>query len=227
MINVQSTSRVRPVWHERLPSPLPSVLGKTRRIAQHPSALLTINDLFGSRSSRSPWWNRRAIRYLSERLCPGDRVFEWGSGASTVWLIKQGAVVTSIEDDSEWVANVRRDCPEADIRLIQGAASGTIMGYEPALIDRSRPYYDNYVGAIDEFPDDSFDVIIVDGQSRPECFQRALTKVKPGGLLIIDDSDLRVFWPVKRSLPGWKRVSLAGFKSTKDLRETTFFHRPG
>jgi precorrin-6B methylase 2 len=214
------------VWHERLPSPLPVWLGTTRRLVQHPTALLTINDLFGARGSGAPWWNRRAIRYLSERLRPGDRVFEWGSGASTVWLIKQDAVVTSIEDDPKWVANVRSSCPEADVRLIEGAATGTTMGYQATMIDSSRPFYDDYVAAIDEFPDDSFDVIIVDGQSRAECVQRAVPKVKPGGLLIIDDSDMRALWPVKRSLPGWKRASLAGFKSTHDLRETTFFRRP-
>ena len=29
----------------------------------------------------TPWWNDRAIRYITEQLRPGDQVFEWGSGA--------------------------------------------------------------------------------------------------------------------------------------------------
>ena len=51
-------------------------------------------------------------------------------------------------------------------------------------------------------------------------------KVKPGAQLVVDDTDFRFLAPVKRSLPGWRVVTLSGFKGTRDLRETTlFFHK--
>jgi hypothetical protein len=39
-----------------------------------------------------------------------------------------------------------------------------------------------WAGAIGEFADDSFDVVILDGLYRPECVRRGTSKVKPGGL---------------------------------------------
>jgi precorrin-6B methylase 2 len=174
-------------------------------------ALTTIGAAFRRNlgaDAETPWWNDRAISYLDQQLRSGDRVFEWGAGASTVWLASRGAKVTSIEHDPDWVSNVRVRCPAADVRAAP----------EDARV---------YAAAIDEFEDDSFDVVIVDGMYRPECLQRGASKVKPGGLLVLDDTDMRQLGRLKRfSLPGWKKVSLAGFKATGDVRETTFFRRP-
>jgi predicted O-methyltransferase YrrM len=158
--------------------------------------------------AEAPWWNDRAIRYLAQHLRPGARVFEWGSGASTVWLASRGAEVISVEHDPVWVANVRERCPAADVR---------------AVPENVR----DYTAAIDEFEDGSFDLVIVDGIYRGECLHRGASKVKPGGLLVLDDTDMRQLRRLKKSsLPGWKKMSFAGFKATRDVRETTFFRRP-
>jgi predicted O-methyltransferase YrrM len=55
----------------------------------------------------------------------------------------------------------------------------------PVGFDQSQ-----YLNAI---PDERFDVIVVDGseewtQVRPICFKKAETRVKPGGIIIVDDS---------------------------------------
>jgi len=174
-------------------------------------ALTTISAAFGRKLAADagmPWWNDRAIRYLAQHLRPGDRVFEWGSGASTVWLVARGAEVTSVEHDPDWVSKVRMRCPAADVR---------------AVPENAR----DYVAAIDEFRDGSFDVVIVDGVYRGECLHRGAPKVRPGGLLVLDDTDMRQLARLKKSsLRGWKTVSFTGFKATRDVRETTFFLRP-
>jgi len=174
-------------------------------------ALTTIGVVFRRNleaDAGAPWWNDRAIRYLGQHLRSGDRVFEWGSGASTVWLVSRGADVTSIEHDPDWVSKVRVRCPAADVR---------------AVPENVR----DYVAAIDEFRDDSFDVVIVDGKYRPECLHRGASKVRPGGLLVLDDTDQRQLARLRKSsLPGWKRTSFTGFKASRDVRETTFFGRP-
>ena len=94
----------------------------------------------------------------------------------------------------------------------------------------SAPCLDNvrdYVAAIDEFEDGSLDIVIVDGRYRPECLHRGESKVRPGGLLVLDDTDQRQLRRLKKSsLPGWKKVSFTGFKASGDVRETTFFRRP-
>jgi predicted O-methyltransferase YrrM len=156
----------------------------------------------------TPWWNDRAIRYLTQHLQPGDRVFEWGSGASTIWLTAHGAEVISVEHDPDWVTQVRARCPAAEVR---------------AVLDNVR----DYAAAIDEFVDGSLDVVIVDGRYRAECLHRGAPKVRPGGLLILDDTDQRKLRRLKKSsLPEWKTASFTGFKASGDVRETTFFRRP-
>lgn len=194
----------------RLPQPLLRWVVNTRTLLRRPMALTTIGVVFRrdlEADAGAPWWNDRAIRYLGQHLRPGDKVFEWGSGASTVWLVDHGAHVTSVEHDPDWVSKVRVRCPEADVR---------------AVPENAR----DYVAAIDAFGDDSFDVVIVDGIYRPECLRRGASKVKPGGLLVLDDTDQRQLARLRKSsLPGWKMVSFTGFKATKDVRETTFYCR--
>jgi hypothetical protein len=195
----------------RLPHPLPQWAANTRTIIQNPKALTTIGVIFRPNKEAdqgTPWWNDRAIAYITENLRAGDQVFEWGSGASTIWLCDHGAKVISIEHDAEWVGKVTTRCPAADIRAIPDSA-------------------EDYIGAIDEFADGSFDIVIVDGLYRPECLVRGASKVKPGGLLILDDTDQQKNARARNTaLPQWKRVSFTGFKASKDVRQTTFFRRP-
>lgn len=194
----------------RLPQPLLTWIVNARTLIRRPMALSTIGVVFRrdmEADAGEPWWNDRAIRYLAQQLRPGDQVFEWGSGASTIWLVDHAAKVISIEHDPDWVAKVTARCPAADIRAI--------------------PDSQDYITAIDEFADDSFDVVIVDGLHRPECLRQGAPKVKPGGLLILDDTDMRKNAHARKTaLPDWKKVSYTGFKATKDVRETTFFRRP-
>lgn len=174
-------------------------------------ALTTIGAVFRGNLAADagmPWWNDRAISYLAQHLRSGDRVFEWGSGASTVWLAAHGAQVTSVEHDLDWVSKVSMRCPTATVRAVPENAS-------------------KYVEVIDEFGDGTFDVVIVDGTHRAECLHRGASKVRPGGLLVLDDTDMRQLARLKKSvLPEWKRMSFTGFKATGDVRETTFFRCP-
>jgi len=207
---------------------LATTLKNPRLIIRHPIVLTTVGDGFARRAAEepeTPWWNRRAIRYLSRHVRPGDRAFEWGSGGSTVWLARRGVSVTSIEHDREWVKKVIDRGPSADVRLISGAAQGRLRPTaEEAYIANSQGFFDDYVAAIDILEEGSLDLVIVDGLCRMECVRRGAPKVKPGGILIVDDTDYPFLDPAK-VLPGWKAVGLWGFNGSL-LRETTFFHRP-
>ena len=52
-----------------------------------------------------PWWSFAAID-AADRLFPAKRIFEWGSGGSTLRYAQKGAQLTAIEDDSAWMAVV-------------------------------------------------------------------------------------------------------------------------
>jgi len=202
------------------------------RLVRHPTAIASIGTAFRQDTgvgADMPWWNQRAIRHLESQMRPGHRVFEWGSGGSTAWFQAQGAQVTSVEHNPGWVQKVRARCPGADVRAVPGVTAG--LTAEPYLThnlfgDGCR-YFDDYIAAIGEFPDRSLDIVLVDGMCRAECFQQAIPKVRPGGLLIIDDSDMPPYRSLAVLVPGWEKTAFAGFKSSKDLRETTFFRCPG
>lgn len=200
-------------------------------LARHPEAVASIGTVFRHDPAvgvDAPWWNRRAVAYLDSQLRPGQRVLEWGSGGSTAWLAARGARVTSVEHDPGWAAQVMARCPGADVRAIPAAAAGTIG--EPFhlndLRDPRERFFDDYVAVIGEFPDRSLDIVIVDGMCRAECFRRAAPKVRPGGLLVSDDSDMPPYRRLGDLVPGWEKTAFAGFKPSKDLRQTSFFRRP-
>ena len=94
------------------------------------------------------------------------------------------------------------------------------------LEDKGQYFFDDYLAAIDTFEERSLDIVIVDGMCRTECIVGVRRRLSPVACCIIgDDTDYRFVDPEKL-LPGWQAVRLWGFKSTRDLRETTFFHRP-
>ncbi|HLI94422.1 MAG TPA: hypothetical protein VKU83_12450, partial [Puia sp.] len=65
--------------------------------------------------------------------------------------------------------------------------------------------------AIDVYPDSHFDVIIVDGRARPSCIKHALPKLKPGGWLLVDNSDRSYYLePFSFDKTDWKVLTFEG-----------------
>jgi SAM-dependent methyltransferase len=154
-----------------------------------------------------PWLTFDAVDELVKRLRPNPVVFEFGSGGSTLFWLKQGAHCTSVEHDPEWFALVRQrigNNDRLDYRLIPPDIAPVSAGSDPAdpLAYRSADAafanrtFKNYVRQIDEFPDQHFDVVLIDGRARPSCLMHSNPKVKPGGLLILDNTE-RDYYTVK------------------------------
>ncbi|WP_158021321.1 class I SAM-dependent methyltransferase [Mycolicibacterium chubuense] len=166
---------------------------------------------------RRPWWNYNAVAFVSKRLPPKPNVFEYGGGASTLWLLDQGATTITVEDNHDWYRALLARLPEGiDVRFIQSG--------EGASPDKASEQYTN---AIEQERDESFDLVIVDGQGRRECVLAAAPKVKPGGMLLLDDSQYTDHDPPQRGnltrlrpryedlpnhLVGWETHHLRGIK---------------
>jgi hypothetical protein len=160
---------------------------------------------------RVPWLPYALIDELERTITPGMRVFEYGGGGSTTWFADRGARVITVENHPGWIAEVAALVTGADVDL--------------RFVDTGAGY-DAYVGAIDAEPDGSLDVVVVDGRERVRCFARAVPKVAPGGLLIIDDIDRRRYQPVM-DLVDWPRERVVGFAPCKpSLAYTAVFRRP-
>ena len=56
--------------------------------------------------SGKPWITFAAIELLEKTLSNNDRVFEYGTGGSTIFFAKRAKRVISVEHDIEWYNNV-------------------------------------------------------------------------------------------------------------------------
>ncbi|MGB7418692.1 MAG: class I SAM-dependent methyltransferase [Erythrobacter sp.] len=122
-----------------------------------------------------PWWNVAATRVVADFLAsrPGARVFEYGAGASTVWLANRCGSIVTVEHDGSWLDTFERQT--------QGFSNVSLL-YRSL---ENGPH--SYVGAIAEH-DAAFDLIVIDGRHRSACLAQAETRLAPGGMILFDDS---------------------------------------
>jgi Methyltransferase domain len=156
-----------------------------------------------------PWLTYPAIDFLSQFDYRGKSVFEYGSGASTLFWARRADRVVSVESDPHWIETLRRSLP-ANCKIVP-----------------SSPAAEEYAGHIARYGD--FDVVIVDGtgESRPTCCGMAIKHLSPGGIVVLDDSDL---WPRSAAIlrnAGLIQVDFTGFAPLQSHARTTsiFFKR--
>jgi hypothetical protein len=120
-----------------------------------------------------PWWHVEATRQVENFLAarPEPRVFEYGSGASTAWLARRAKTVISVEHHAGW----------------HKALSGMIADLANVQLWHRPIDGEGYVNAIAE-AGGQFDLVVVDGRRRIDCLQRAKAFLKPGGIILFDDS---------------------------------------
>ncbi|EAQ04713.1 hypothetical protein OB2597_05505 [Pseudooceanicola batsensis HTCC2597] len=135
-----------------------------------------------------PWWTFDAIdtveRFLAGR--PQARVFEWGSGASTLWLSRRAGEVISVEHDPEWsdmVARKLAGCAHVALRHVPAQAAGEVASRKAGFAGQ---YFDDYVRAIRDVPG-ALDLIVIDGRAREVCLREAADRLAPGGMILLDD----------------------------------------
>ncbi|HUJ08841.1 MAG TPA: hypothetical protein VL171_02350 [Verrucomicrobiae bacterium] len=189
--------------------------------------------------AKIPWLTFDAVDELRRRLPSHALVFEYGSGGSTLFWLKQGAHCTSVEHDEKWFAVLQKrlgDCKRLDYRLIPpdqetvGQRTDPVdpqayRSTDPAFADRT---FKNYVQQIDEFPNEHFDVVLVDGRARPSCLMHAAPKVKHGGLLILDNAERNDYTARTRPyLQDFVRKEFPGAgPTTRSMWRTDIYQRP-
>lgn len=174
-------------------------------------------------ASRAPWWPYAAVDAVAEALPPHARVLEFGGGGSTLWLHDRGAAVVCVEHDSRWFDQLRKALPEdVELLLRPPDAEGTIRSeFEPGH------FFDSYVAEAARHPDDTFDLVIVDGRARVECGLATMSKVRPGGMFLLDDSERPRYAPLVTALSPWPRTDFRGLKiGGGGLFQTTIWWRP-
>ncbi len=156
-----------------------------------------------------PWYTYPAIEYIKQLDFSQKKVFEYGSGNSSLFWASISKSVISVEENQEWHKKVchSNHFTNLNVNLVQ-----------------SEELYINHILSYQE----DFDVIIIDGNfSRYKCAQIAVKKLRKGGLIILDNSD----WWVKTSSflrsCNLIEVDMTGFSAINGYTLTTsfFFHR--
>jgi hypothetical protein len=140
-----------------------------------------------------PWYTYPSIEYLSQLDFSEKRVFEYGSGQSTLYWAAQARSVCSVEHNETWCEKVRLGAPT-----------------NCTIVLRQDP--GEYCRAIDEFPQ-AFDVIVIDGalKGRLDCAQRAVKRLAPGGIIVLDNSNWLPRTATYLRDEGYLQVDFTGF----------------
>jgi SAM-dependent methyltransferase len=131
-----------------------------------------------------PWFSYGAIDFLEGFLKSDMKVCEYGSGGSTLFFARRTKSVVAIEDNATWYELVSARIREQKIANVQ---------LKLAPFDFKNPSNFESSEYLKAIPDESFDVIVVDGseewtQVRPTCFKHVEPRIKRGGIIIVDDS---------------------------------------
>lgn len=157
-----------------------------------------------------PWWTYRAIDEVDAWIASraGEvRVFEWGSGASTIWLGRRVASVISIEHHVEFGAMLGRNI--ADMRNVSLVVTPPSASATPKIGSSKEGYggldFSDYVGQISAIGG-VFDLIIIDGRAREACLVVGLDHLAPDGIIVFDNSSRRRYRSAIAEAPVTERI---------------------
>ena len=136
-----------------------------------------------------PWLTSHMVSVLTSWLKPDDIGLEWGSGRSTIWFAEKVKKLTSVEHDESWYRGVTTQLKQRKLSNVD---------YQLCPDERE------YVSVAEKLAPKSLDFCLVDGVVRDQCAVAAIPKLKPGGILIIDNCNW--YLPSESRSPNSQRV---------------------
>ena len=174
---------------------------------------------------RGPFMSYSVIRWLASFLNSEKVVFEYGSGHSTLYFAKRAKFVFSVEHSPEWYNKISDAITHLNLNncrltLLEPEPNNHITSNDPSdpkaylssKVTQGR--LEQYVREIDKLADGSIDLVVVDGRARPSSILHALDKVKPGGVLLLDDADRQHYQRSIHLLDTWERMDISGLTYT-------------
>lgn len=172
---------------------------------RHLRTLFAVFDVDDLASLDLPWWVYAATEQVEQFLRDRDgkaTVYEYGCGASTLWLAKRAGEVHSVEHDGGFAALMAgklTDHPHVSLRHVPATpARGGAPATPSGRAGHQHLDFTDYVAAIDTVPG-SFDLIVIDGRARTACLRRAAGRLAAGGLLVFDNSNRRRYQEALRA----------------------------
>jgi len=117
-----------------------------------------------------PWYTYPAIEFLNQFDFSTEKVFEYGSGSSSLYWSEKCLSLISIEHDQDWFNKIKNN----------------IKSNQKLFLRKNK---DEYVQSINEF-ESEFDILIIDGVYRQDCAKEVKNKLnRESGIVILDNSD--------------------------------------
>ncbi|MFM7637662.1 MAG: hypothetical protein ACKO5W_07320 [Crocinitomicaceae bacterium] len=174
-----------------------------------------------------PWLSPSSVRFLKNHLTKEMSGLEFGSGISTLFTAPKVKQLISVEHNEQWYQLIldrfkNEGITNVDYRFI--AQNDSIQFSEKSfemtekLGFEVRKDYVNYYMTVESIPDNSLDILLVDGRARPECLYYALPKMKKNGLVILDNSErehYKIVFEFMKEYPV--------YTTTNGLTDTTFW----
>lgn len=143
-------------------------------------------------ANRVPSFDPGVTEILEGALNDKARVFEFGTGGSTIWFAKRVAKLVSVEYNPDWFKVLKQGFKEdfggvpANVTLLlkSGFSDSRWLLSQTTKQQVGREFVDS----ISEFPNSYFDLVVVDGRARMACMAKSKPKVKLGGVILLDDS---------------------------------------
>jgi predicted O-methyltransferase YrrM len=163
-----------------------------------------------------PWIVPAAVGWLGRRMRSDWSVLELGSGRSTVWFARRAGSVLSFEDNEYWYPRTRERLEEVGLRNV----------------DLRLKAVEEFPTEVAKQPEESFVLVVVDFLEAPavtriDALKPAMKNVRPGGLLLLDDSDRPGYAEAFELLKDWPFRKFAGVKDEwPEACETGIFRRP-
>jgi len=118
-----------------------------------------------------PWLPYSVIAFLETRINPSLAVFEYGSGNSTLWWSERVARVVACEHNLKWHDSMLTRLPD-----------------NCAYLYRELTPNGDYAHAA-SVTGEKFDILVIDGVDRVNCARNSLTSLKPGGIIVWDNTE--------------------------------------
>ena len=181
---------------------------------------LVLYRLYELSHPNEPWIAQGAIRFLDAELDRQGNGLEWGSGRSTQWFGARSRHLTTVEHDHRWAEEIRGRLARARVENVELVE--TPLDHPES--EGTRPVYEvepRYVAVARRFGDASLSFVLVDGHYRQACIRAVLGKLRPGGLLVLDNSD----W-LPREEWGVPKEWLVVHESRNVRTQTTIWRKP-
>ena len=137
-------------------------------------------------SNPVPFLTMDSIRFLDSMVRPGLKVLEIGGGNSSLWFLERCVNLTTYEHNIDWGMMLLNEVNENPGR------------YHPERFNLKMMKGRDVINDVNKLEDKSFDILLVDSMNdytrRVASLRAAMKKVKPGGWIILDNSDNPANW---------------------------------